>query len=54
MNGTIYGSTIDIGENAFVNTNDEWNLTFTSKSIDEIKAMAYYPWGLKENQIKGL
>ena len=45
---SIPNSVEDIGYAAFFNCINLTNLAFKEKTIDQIKAMTYYPWGIKD------
>lgn len=51
MSMTIPDSIMSIGYEAFYMCTNLKNLIFKSKSIDEVKAMVYYPWGIEDESI---
>ena len=48
---TIPDSVERIGANAFCDCEDLINLTFKNKTLDEVKSMSYYPWGIEDESI---
>ena len=50
-NITIPNSVIAIGDLAFYDCINLKELIFKGKTIDEVKAMGYYPWGIEDESI---
>ena len=48
---TIPDSIEHIGYNAFIGCTNLKSLTFKGKTIDQVKSMKYYPWGIKDESI---
>ena len=48
---TIPDSVMDIKYHGFFNCNNLKNMTFQGKTLEEVKSMSYYPWGIKDESI---
>ena len=48
---TIPAAVDSIGENAFYNCTSLSSLVFEGKTLEQIQAMDYYPWGLQDTSV---
>ena len=48
---TIPNSVTSIGKDVFYKCNSLTSITFYGKTMDEVKAMNYYPWGIQDMSI---
>ena len=48
---TIPNSVMNIGKNAFYNCGGLTSVTFKGKTLDQVKAMDSYPWGIEDTSI---
>ena len=48
---TISNSVTSIGDHAFENCSSLANVTFKGKTINQVKDMLYYPWGIEDLSI---
>ena len=48
---SISSNIMNIGSNAFYNCNKLKNLIFKNKTIDKVKSMDNYPWGIEDESI---
>ena len=47
----IPSSVTSIGSNAFFGCHSLSSVTFHGKTLDEVQAMEYYPWGLVNTEV---